>query len=178
MSRIGKKPIPIPKGVEITIDKQNVTVKGPKGSLTQNIMGNVSVKTENDNIILSIPENQKELKSFFGLYRSLINNMVIGVTQGFDKQLEMIGVGFRAALKGKILNIQVGFSNPIDMNVPENITVKIEKNTLITISGIDKQLVGEFAAEVRAKRPPEPYKGKGIRYKNEYVRKKAGKTGK
>ena len=178
MSRVGKKPIPLVKGVDVKIDEQKITIKGPKGTLSQEIMNGINIDLVDNEIILSLPEDNVELKSFYGLYRSLVNNMVIGVSQGFEKNLEMIGVGFRAALKGKQISIQVGYSNPVDMDIPEGINVKIDKNVNITISGIDKQLVGKFAAEVRAKRPPEPYKGKGIRYKDEYVRKKAGKTGK
>ena len=178
MSRVGKKLIPLAKGVDVKIDGQKITVKGPKGTLSQEIINGINMDLVDGKIVLSLPEDKVELKPFYGLYRSLINNMVIGVSQGFEKNLEMIGVGFRASLKGQQLSLQVGYSNPVDMNIPEGIKVNIDKNVNVVISGIDKQLVGEFAAEVRAKRPPEPYKGKGIRYKNEYVRKKAGKTGK
>lgn len=178
MSRIGKKPIPLSKGVDVKVTGRLVTVKGPKGTLSQEVKEGIDIAVNSDAVVLTLPKETDELKPFYGLYRALINNMVIGVTEGFQKELELIGVGFRAAVKGKQLDVQVGYSHPVLMDIPEGIEVKVDKNVNITISGINKQLVGEFAAEVRAKRPPEPYKGKGIRYKGEYVRRKAGKTGK
>jgi large subunit ribosomal protein L6 len=178
MSRVGKTPVPLKKGVEVTIKDNTVTIKGPKGTLTQNLMAGITVKEENETLVLSIPEDKEELSAFHGLYRSLINNMVIGVTEGFSKDLELIGVGYRAAVKGNALDLQLGFSHPMLLDIPQGLEVKVEKNTQVTVSGCDKQAVGQFAALVRAKRPPEPYKGKGVRYKNEYVRRKAGKSGK
>jgi large subunit ribosomal protein L6 len=178
MSRVGKSPIPVKKGVEITIKDQLVTVKGSKGTLKQEVMEGISIFNKNDHILLTIPEEKEELKAFHGLYRSLINNMVLGVSEGFSKQLELIGVGYRATVKGKALDLQLGFSHPTLVDIPEGIEVKVDKNTKMTIAGADKQAVGQFAARIRAMRPPEPYKGKGVRYKDEYVRKKAGKTGK
>ncbi len=178
MSRVGKTPVPLKKGVEVTIKDNTVTIKGPKGTLTQNLMVGITVKEENETLVLSIPEDKEELSAFHGLYRSLINNMVIGVTEGFSKDLELIGVGYRAAVKGNALDLQLGFSHPMLLDIPQGLEVKVEKNTQVTVSGCDKQAVGQFAALVRAKRPPEPYKGKGVRYKNEYVRRKAGKSGK
>jgi large subunit ribosomal protein L6 len=178
MSRVGKSPIPVKKGVEITIKDQLVTVKGSKGTLKQEVMEGISIFNKDDHILLTIPEEKEELKAFHGLYRSLINNMVLGVSEGFSKQLELVGVGYRASVKGKALDLQLGFSHPTLVDIPEGIEVKVDKNTKITIAGADKQAVGQFAARIRAMRPPEPYKGKGVRYKDEYVRKKAGKTGK
>ena len=178
MSRVGKSPIKLKKGVEVTIKGQLVSVKGPKGTLSQPVMDGITILYEDDQLLLTVPEETHELKPFHGLYRSLLNNMVIGVVDGFSKQLELIGVGYRATLKGRALDLQLGFSHPTVLDIPEGIEVKIDKNTLITISGCDKQAVGQFAALARSLRPPEPYKGKGVRYKGEYVRKKAGKTGK
>ena len=176
MSRKGKLPILLPKGVEVKLENNEVTVKGPKGSLLQELPVGININQEDQNMMISVDDGIKNFGKFHGLYRSLIANMILGVSQGFEKQLEMIGVGFRAAVKGNLLDLQVGFSHPTEIEIPKNLTVKVEKNTLITISGSDKQAVGQFAASIREKRPPEPYKGKGIRYKGEYVRKKAGKA--
>lgn len=176
MSRKGKLPIPLPKGVEVKISESEVSVKGPKGSLNQKLVPGIDVKIENDQIIVSKGNDDSELDQYHGLYRTLIFNMVEGTTKGFERQLEMIGVGYRAAVQGDLLDLQLGFSHPTKLPIPKGLTVKVDKNTLITISGFDKHLVGQFAAIVRSMRPPEPYQGKGIRYSGEYVRKKAGKT--
>lgn len=176
MSRIGSQPIPVPKGVEVKVQGRNVTVKGPKGTLQQEIREGVELKIENNEIILSLADGHSDQGNFHGLYRALINNMVHGVAQGFEKKLEMIGVGYRAAVQGKELDVQVGLSHPTKIAIPEGLQVKVEKNTSISITGADKQMIGQFAATVRAVRPPEPYQGKGIRYVGEYVRKKAGKA--
>lgn len=176
MSRKGKLPIPLPKNVEVKATPTEVAVKGPKGSLKQAIVPGIKVTVESAEIIVSISDEGLDVGHFHGLYRTLISNMVIGTTEGFEKRLEMIGVGYRAAVQGKNLDLQIGFSHPTALPIPEGLTVKVEKNTLIIISGFDKHLVGQYAATIRSQRPPEPYQGKGIRYVGEYVRKKAGKT--
>jgi large subunit ribosomal protein L6 len=176
MSRKGKLPIPLPKGVEIKVTEKEVSVKGPKGTLNQLLTQGINVKVEGDQILVLLDEKFPENNDHHGLYRSLIQNMVTGTTTGFDEKLEMIGVGYRAAVQGELLDLQIGFSHPTKLPIPKGLHVKVDKNTQITISGIDKQKVGQFAAIVRSKRPPEPYQGKGIRYVGEYVRKKAGKT--
>jgi len=178
MSRIGKQAIDIPQGVEVSFINNIVTVKSPKGILTREVKKGVIVKVENNQVLVSLAEGSEEMGNFHGLYRSLINNMIIGVTTGYSKILEMIGVGFRAVVQGDLLDLQLGFSHPTKVKIPEGINVKVEKNTVIDVSGIDKQAIGQFAATVRALKKPEPYKGKGIRYRGEYVRKKAGKSGK
>lgn len=176
MSRKGKQPIPVPKSVEVKLTGSTIAVKGPKGSLTHSIIPGIEVKIHDQQIDLILPEDKSEMSNFHGLYRAIINNMVQGVSSGFEKKLEMIGVGYRAAVQGHLLDLQIGFSHPTKLTIPEGIQVKVDKNTQITISGTDKQQVGQFAASVRAIRPPEPYQGKGIRYEGEYVRKKAGKA--
>lgn len=176
MSRKGKLPIPLPKGVEVQSTNTEVTVKGPKGTMHQAIVPGVKVAVENNEVVVSLVDPDSDLTHFHGLYRSLINNMVIGTTTGFEKRLEMIGVGYRAAVQGDLLDLQLGFSHPTKLPIPKGLTVKVDKNTIIVISGYDKHLIGQFAATIRSKRPPEPYQGKGIRYQGEYVRKKAGKT--
>lgn len=178
MSRYGKIPIPLVKGVEITLSGLNVKVKGPKGELALPIKEGVKVVVEDSQILVDIESESGLSSAMHGLYRSLINNMVVGVSAGFEKRLNMIGVGYRAAMQGNLLDLQVGFSHPTKLEVPSSLNVTVDKSTTIIIQGIDKQLVGQFAAIVRSKRPPEPYKGKGIRYENEYVRKKAGKASK
>ncbi len=178
MSRLAKKPIEVPQGTEIKIEKTRVTVKGNRGQLVQDHPQEIIVKQEDGLLWVSLDEKGKLAKPFLGLYRSLIGNMVEGVSKGFEKRLQLIGVGYRAAIKGTALDLQVGFSHPTELSIPEGINVKVDKSTLIIIDGADKRQVGQFAADVRAKRPPEPYKGKGIRYVDEYVRKKAGKTAK
>lgn len=176
MSRKGKAPIPLPKGVEVKVSNAEVLVKGPKGSLHQTIIPGVKVEVQNGQILVSIEDEKSDIGHFHGLYRALIQNMVTGTNEGFEKRLEMIGVGYRAAVQGELLDLQLGFSHPTKLHIPKGLSVKVEKNTLIIITGFDKHLVGQFAANVRSKRPPEPYQGKGIRYVGEYVRKKAGKS--
>lgn len=176
MSRKGKLPIPLPKGVELKVSDAMVSVKGPKGSINQKLVPGIHVKVEGNQVLVTLEEGKGELNHFHGLYRSLINNMVVGTSEGFEKRLEMIGVGYRAAVQGDLLDLQLGFSHPTKLSIPKGLTVKVDKNTLIIISGFDKHLVGQFAANVRSQRPPEPYQGKGIRYQGEYVRKKAGKA--
>jgi len=176
MARKGKLPIPLPKGVEVKVSDTEVSVKGPKGTLVQRLVPGVIVTVESGHVTVSLAGENQELAHFHGLYRTLISNMVMGTTEGFEKKLEMIGVGYRAAVQGDVLDLQIGFSHPTKLSIPKGLNVKIDKNTLITISGFDKHLVGQFAATVRSKRPPEPYQGKGIRYAGEYVRKKAGKS--
>lgn len=178
MSRKGKMPIPLPQGVEVKIEKDKIHVKGPKGSLTQDVGNSVSFNEENRVLEIIANEDVEESSALHGLYRSLIANMVQGVKEGFEKKLEMIGVGYRAIVAGKELTLTIGLSHPTVIPIPQDINVTVEKNTQITVTGFDKQKVGQFAADIRAKKPPEPYKGKGIRYQNEYVRRKAGKTAK
>lgn len=176
MSRKGKQPIQLPKGVEIKVSPTDVSVKGPKGTLHQALVKGIQVVVKEGVVHVELVEGHESEDQFHGLYRTLIQNMVDGTTQGFIKELEMVGVGYRAAVSGHHLDLQIGFSHPTKISIPEGLQVKVDKNTLIQISGIDKQKVGQFAASVRAARPPEPYQGKGIRYKGEHVRKKAGKA--
>ncbi|NGX57558.1 MAG: 50S ribosomal protein L6 [Chlamydiae bacterium] len=177
MSRKGKLPIPLPKGVEVKKDGIELSVKGPKGVLNLKVMPVIELEIGTDQIVVSIKNDKPSNRKWHGLYRSLIHNMVVGTTEGFEKRLTLIGVGYRANVQGNKVDLQVGFSHPTQLDIPEGIDVKTEKkNTLIIISGSDKQMVGQFAADIRSIRPPEPYKGKGIRYENEYVRKKAGKS--
>ncbi len=171
-------PIVLPKGVEVGVADNVVTVKGPKGQLTLNLCSGIHVSQKDHEIRVSVDDDSKEMSRLHGLYFSLIQNMVIGTSVGFETKLEMVGVGYRAAVQGSVLDVQVGLSHPTKLKIPHGIHVKVEKNTQISISGIDKQAVGQFAAEVRAQRPPEPYQGKGIRYVDEYVRRKAGKAAK
>ena len=178
MSRIGRKPIVIPAGVEVPVNGQNVTVKGPKGTLNSNIHPMITAKVENGEVVVTRPNDEKEARSLHGLTRTNIQNMVEGVTHGFKKELEIQGVGYRAAKQGKDLVMNLGFSHQVVMPEPEGITIEVPDPLKIVINGIDKQRVGQFAAEVREKRPPEPYKGKGIRYVGEYVAHKEGKAGK
>lgn len=176
MSRVGKKPIDIPSNVKVNLDGKMVEVEGPKGKLEEHIHQRMSVKIEDNQVLVTRPSDNRLDKSLHGLTRSLIQNMVIGVTEGYKKELEIHGVGMRAQLQGKKLSLQLGFSHPVNYDVPEGISMIVPKPTQIEITGIDKQLVGEVAAEIRHFYKPEPYKGKGIRYKGEYVRRKAGKT--
>lgn len=179
MSRIGRAPIAIPAGVTVTVSDDNiVTVKGPKGTLTQEVNKNITVKQEGNEILVSRPDDEKQNRAFHGLYRALIHNMVVGVTEGFKKTLVMEGVGYRAQVDGKALTLNVGYSHPVVFNPPEGITYEAPAATTIVVKGIDKQVVGEMAAEIRAIRKPEPYLGKGIRYENEHIRRKEGKAGK
>jgi len=174
MSHIGKKPIEIPQGVEVKIDKGRVTIKGPKGELYHDIPKEISVEEKEGKLIVAPGVENKRGKSFWGLTRTLLANNIKGVTEGFEKKLEIRGIGYKAALQGKELQLDVGFSHQVKMKIPENIEVLVEKN-VITVSGINKQEVGELAAKIRKIKPPEPYKGKGIRYLGEKVRRKEGK---
>jgi large subunit ribosomal protein L6 len=176
MSRKGKLPIPLPKGVEVKVVGSQITVKGPKGTLNQQLHPSVIAKVENNEVIVTLKEGHEDQGNFHGLSRTLIDNLVFGTTNGYEKKLEMVGVGYRAAVTGHILDLQIGFSHPTKLTIPEGLHVKVEKNTAIFISGIDKQKVGQFAATVRAIRPPEPYQGKGIKYSDEHIRRKAGKS--
>lgn len=180
MSRIGRKPIVIPAGVDVKIDEaeHTITVKGPKGTLHSKYHAMMTVKVEGNEILVTRPNDEKEARSLHGLTRTLIHNMVVGVTEGFHKDLEIQGVGYRCAKQGKTLNLTLGFSHPVNVEETDSIQITVKDALNFTISGIDKQEVGQFAAEVRAKRPPEPYKGKGIRYKGEFVIRKEGKAGK
>lgn len=177
MSRIGKKPIAVPAGVEVKIDGHTVTVKGPKGTLSRTLNEEMDIKMENNEILVSRPNDEIENRSLHGLTRTLINNMIVGVTQGFEKKLEIQGVGYNAQMQGKNLKLALGFSHPVIITPPEGITITTPSSVVILVSGADKEMVGQVAAEIRAWREPEPYKGKGIRYSGEYVRRKAGKTG-
>lgn len=178
MSRIGKKPVTIPAGVEVKLDGNTVTVKGPKGTLSYTVNPNMEIKVEGAELTVARPNDNKQNRALHGLTRALIANMVTGVSEGFKKELEINGVGYRAAMQGKELALTVGYSHPVTMAVPEGLTVEVPANNKIVISGADKQQVGQFAAQVRAKRPPEPYKGKGIKYAGEHIRRKEGKAGK
>ena len=178
MSRIGKMPISIPAGVEVTLGEGNlVTVKGPKGTLTQKLSDKMTLTREDGVINVTRPNDEKENRSLHGLTRSLLNNMVVGVTEGYKKELDVNGVGYRVAKEGKKLTMNLGYSHPVVMEEIEGITIDVPAPNKIIINGIDKQKVGQFAAEVRGKRPPEPYKGKGIKYTDEVIRRKEGKTG-
>ncbi len=179
MSRIGKKPISLPSGVEVSVDENNtVTVKGVKGTLTFTFNRDMKITVQDGTLEVERPSETKIHRAIHGTTRALINNMVVGVSEGFKKELKMVGVGYRAQLQGNTLVIAAGYSHPVEMPIPEGLTVEVPKNTQIFISGIDKQLVGEFSANIRGVRPPEPYLGKGIRYVDEYVRRKEGKTAK
>ncbi|MCF2642449.1 MAG: 50S ribosomal protein L6 [Roseburia sp.] len=178
MSRIGRMPIAIPDGVTVTIAENNhVTVKGPKGTLERTLPAEMEIKLEGSEVVVSRPNDLKKMKSLHGLTRTLVNNMVVGVTNGFTKELEVNGVGYRAAKAGKVLTLNLGYSHPVEMEDPEGVESKVDGNKII-ISGIDKEKVGQYAAEIRDKRRPEPYKGKGIKYADEVIRRKVGKTGK
>lgn len=178
MSRIGKKPVAIPSGVTVTIDGSTVSVKGPKGDLTRTFSPLVTVTQEGDDVIVSPVDDTRDANAQWGLSRTLVHNMVEGVSKGFEKKLQLVGVGYRAALKGKNLDLSLGYSHPVIMEAEEGISFEVPDNTHITVKGISKERVGQVAAEIRAKRPPEPYKGKGIRYEGEHVRRKLGKAAK
>jgi large subunit ribosomal protein L6 len=174
MSRVGKRPIEIPNGVNISVEGQTVKVSGPKGELSLEVLHPIGVVVEGNQVFCNPAESIKGISAFWGLYRALINNMLIGVSTGYQKQMKLEGVGYRVALQGTKLVMNLGFSHPVEIEAPQGITFGVEKNT-ITVSGIDKTLVGQTAANIRAKKKPEPYKGKGIAYADEVVRRKAGK---
>jgi large subunit ribosomal protein L6 len=175
MSRVAKSPVAIPSGVEVKIDSDKVTVKGAKGSLELALTGSVEVKQEENQLTFAAKDGSKQSRAMSGTTRALLNNMVTGVSQGFEKKLELKGVGYRAAVQGKKLNLQLGFSNPIEYELPEGITAEAPSQTEVVLKGVSKQQVGQVAAEIRAFRPPEPYKGKGVRYADEMVRTKEAK---
>jgi large subunit ribosomal protein L6 len=175
MSRIGKKAVPVPNGVTVTLEGQTVTVKGPKGQLSWTVAEEIEVRQEGGELVLSKREDTQRAQAMWGLSRTLVNNMVVGVTQGYEETLELVGVGYRAQMKGQALSMQLGFSHDVDVAPPAGITFATPRQTEIKISGIDKQVVGETAARIRRIRPPEPYKGKGVRYAGEKVRRKEGK---
>lgn len=177
MSRIGRKPIPLPKGVEVKISGSAISIKGAKGQLEFSIMPNIDVKVEDGTINVSRENDEKSVRAAHGMTRAILNNMVIGVDKGFEKTLEIIGVGYRAQMQGKNLVMALGYSHPVEIEPPKGIEFAVDGPTKVLVRGIDKQLVGQIAANIRNCRPPEPYKGKGIRYAGEYVIRKAGKTG-
>jgi large subunit ribosomal protein L6 len=175
MSRIGRKPIPVPAGVTVAIEPESVRVNGPKGELVERIHRDITVEQNDDVLTVTRPTDRGEHRAMHGLYRSLVANMVIGVTEGYVKTLEIQGVGYRAALKGRDLELALGYSHPVSIKAPDGIDFEVPQPTRVIVRGIDKQLVGEIAANIRKQRPPEPYKGKGIRYEGEYVARKVGK---
>ena len=177
MSRIGRAPIAIPAGVEVVVDGSTVTVKGAKGTLTRTMNSNITITKDGDTIVVTRPNDHKDNRSLHGLTRTLIANMIEGVSNGFKKELEINGIGYRADVKNNVLTMKIGFSHDVIMEAPEGVAVEVNGNK-VTVSGADKQKVGQFAAEIREKRPPEPYKGKGIKYVDEYIRRKEGKAGK
>jgi large subunit ribosomal protein L6 len=177
MSRIGNAPIELPDGVDVTVDGDEVQVKGPKGTLTQTIDPNIGVEVSDGVVTVTRANDERRNRALHGLTRALLANMVVGVSEGYSKELSIVGVGYRAALKGSSLELQVGYSHPVSIEALEGVTFDVPEPTRIIVGGIDKQKVGQVAADIRAVRPPEPYKGKGIRYVDEYVRRKAGKAG-
>ncbi len=178
MSRIGKKPIDIPSGVEVKLEGNTITIKGPKGTESVNFRDEVKVSVKENQIIVEQNSDDRKTNALHGLFRTLISNAVIGVSKGFERKLEIVGVGYRAAMEGKNLNMALGYSHPVIVEAPEGISFAVEANTKITVSGSNKQAVGDIAAIIRGKRPPEVYKGKGVKYEGEYIRRKAGKAGK
>ncbi len=179
MSRIGRLPIPVPAGVDVTIDGRTVTVKGPKGTLSHSVVEPIVISTQDDGTLaVTRPDDQRDSKSRHGLTRTLVNNMVIGVTAGYSKPMEIVGVGYRVAAEGRDLVFALGYSHPVPVKAPEGISFTVESPIRFKVEGIDKQLVGEVAANIRKLRKPDPYKGKGVRYAGEVVRRKVGKTGK
>ena len=178
MSRIGNKVVVIPEGVTVTQDGNNITVKGPKGELTRTFSSDIKMNIEGNEVTFTRPNDSKEMKTSHGTTRANFNNMVVGVSEGFQKALELIGVGYRAQLQGSKLVLNVGYSHPVEITPPAGVTVEVPANTQVIVKGANKEEVGELAANIRGTRPPEPYKGKGIRYVGEYVRRKEGKTGK
>ena len=178
MSRIGKAPITVPAGVDVTVNGDRITVKGPKGSLEREIPGSITIDLDGDTLTCVRPDDENKSKAMHGLVRSLVNNMVIGVTEGFKKELQIVGVGYRAEAQGKDIRLNLGFSHTVDVKAPEGISFEIPAQTQVIVSGIDKEVVGQVAANIRSLRKPEPYKGKGVRYLGERVVRKAGKAGK
>ena len=178
MSRIGNKVVVLPAGVEIKQDGNNITVKGPKGELTREFSSDIKMNIEGNEVTFTRPNDSKEMKTIHGTTRANFNNMVVGVSEGSQKALELIGVGYRAQVQGNKLTLNVGYSHPVEMTAPEGVTFEVPANTQVIVKGINKEVVGELAANIRGVRPPEPYKGKGIRYVGEFVRRKEGKTGK
>ena len=179
MSRIGKSPIPVPSGVDVTIAGAHITVKGPKGTLERDIPGAITVRQDGEELLVERPNDERQSRALHGLVRSLVNNMVVGVHEEFTKELEIIGVGYRAAAQGtNKLDLALGFSHPVSVDAPEGITFEVPVQTQVVVTGIDKEVVGQVAANIRSIRKPEPYKGKGVRYAGEQVRRKAGKAGK
>jgi large subunit ribosomal protein L6 len=178
MSRIGKNPIPVPSGVDVTISGNHVQVKGPKGSLERDLPGAITIRQDGDTLVVERPDDERKNRALHGLSRTLVNNMVIGVTDGFTTELEIQGVGYRATLQGRDLDLALGFSHPVSVTAPEGITFEVPSPTRIAVKGIDKEAVGQAAANIRKIRKPEPYKGKGVRYLGERVQRKAGKAAK
>lgn len=178
MSRIGKNPIPVPSGVDVTIADRRVSVKGPKGTLERDLPGSITVRQDGDVLLVERPDDLRESRSLHGLVRTLVNNMVVGVTEGYVKELDIQGVGYRATLQGDELDLALGFSHPVKVKAPEGITFEVPTPTRIAVRGIDKEAVGQAAANIRKIRKPEPYKGKGVRYLGEHVQRKAGKAAK
>jgi large subunit ribosomal protein L6 len=178
MSRVGKAPISVPSGVDVTVNGADVTVKGPKGTLSRTVPGAIAVRQDGDTLLVERPDDERQTRALHGLVRSLVNNMVVGVSQEFSKELEIIGTGYRAALQGSTLDLSLGFSHPVKVEAPQGITFEVPVPTRIVVRGIDKEQVGQVAADIRALRKPEPYKGKGVRYLGEHVARKAGKTAK
>jgi len=176
MSRIGNQPIPVPKGIKLDINGSYVKVVGPKGTLERNIRPEIGLQAEGDNLIVVRKDNSKRTRAFSGLTRTLVNNMIVGVDKGFQKKLSIEGVGYRAEVKGSVLSLSVGYSNPVAFDLPKGVTAEVDKANNVTLDCIDKEFLGETAAKIRAVRPPEPYKGKGIRYTDEYIARKAGKS--
>jgi len=176
MSRIGKKPLAVPAGVKIETKDERVFVEGPKGKLSRPLSDRITIEIKDNLLFVKRETDTKQDKAFHGLYRALISNMIVGVTEGYTKQLEIIGVGFKAQIQGNNLTMQLGFSHPVNFPIPEGITIEVPKATQIVVKGIDKEQVGEIASEIRMVRPPEPYKGKGVRFAGEYVKKKVGKA--
>ncbi len=176
MSRIGNQPIPVPKGVKLDINGTYVKVAGPKGTLERTIRPEIGLQAEGDSLIVVRKDNSKRTRAFSGLTRTLVNNMIVGVDKGFQKKLAIEGVGYRAEVKGSVLNLSVGYSNPVEFDLPKGVSAEVDKANNVTLDCIDKELLGETAAKIRAVRPPEPYKGKGIRYADEYIARKAGKS--
>ena len=179
MSRIGKAPIPVPSGVDVTVSDRRLTVKGPKGTLERDLPGTITVRQDGGELLVERPDDERQTRAMHGLVRSLVNNMVVGVTDGFTKELEIIGVGYRATAKGSdALDLALGFSHPVVVNAPAGVTFEVPAPNRISVKGSDKELVGQVAADIRKLRKPEPYKGKGVRYLGEHVVRKAGKSGK